>query len=41
MSDSGFMTEINPADYFDLLTAVRDSGDEYDGGTSVSQTGTA
>ena len=26
MSDSGFMTEVNPADYFDLLTEVRDSG---------------
>ena len=26
MNDSGFMTEVNPADYFDLLTAVRDSG---------------
>ena len=26
MSISGFMTEVNPADYFDLLTAARDSG---------------
>ena len=26
MSNSGFMTEVNPADYFDLLTAIRDSG---------------
>lgn len=26
MNNSGFMTEVNPADYFDLLTAVRDSG---------------
>lgn len=23
---SGFMTEVNPADYFDMLTEVRDSG---------------
>ena len=23
---SGFMTEVNPADYFELLTEVRDSG---------------
>ena len=26
MNDSGFMTEVNPADYFDMLTEVRDSG---------------
>ena len=26
MSNSGFMTEVNPSDYFDFLTAVRDSG---------------
>lgn len=26
MNDSSFMTEVDPADYFDLLTAVRDSG---------------
>jgi len=24
--ESGFMTEVNPADYFDMLTEVRDSG---------------
>jgi hypothetical protein len=23
---SGFMTEVNPADYFDMLTVLRDSG---------------
>jgi len=23
---SGFMTEVNPADYFELLTVLRDSG---------------
>ena len=24
--ESGFMTEVNPADYFDMLTVLRDSG---------------
>lgn len=23
---SGFMTEVNPSDYFDMLTVLRDSG---------------
>jgi len=24
--ESGFMTEVNPDDYFDMLTVLRDSG---------------
>ena len=24
--ESGFMAEVNPADYFDMLTVLRDSG---------------
>ncbi len=26
MSNSAFMTEVNPSDYFELLTILRDSG---------------